>query len=93
LQGMPLLSVMPRGTKALGFYEKASEYAPIKSIRIAADVPLMERTELEVIRTDTPTFTRAVDALRNRGGDWFKVPAGHVELCNVPLAVRVKPAK
>lgn len=93
LQGMPLLSVMPRGTRALGFYEKASEFAPIKSIRIAADVPLMERTELEVIRTDTPTFTRAVDALRNRGGDWFKVPAGHVELCNVPLAVRVKPAK
>ena len=88
LQGMPLLSVMPRGTKALGFYEKASEYAPIKSIRVAADVPVGERTNLEVIRTDTPSFARAVEALRNRGGDWFKVPAGHVELCNVPIAVR-----
>ena len=88
LQGMPLLSVMPRGTKALGFYEKASEYAPIKSIRIAADVPVGDRTNLDVIRTDTPTFARAVEALRNRGGDWFKVPAGHVELCNVPIAVR-----
>jgi hypothetical protein len=31
-----------------------------------------------------------VEALRNRGGDWYKIPAGHIELCNVPLAVRVK---
>ncbi len=88
LQGMPLLSSLPRGTGPLGFYEKPSEYTPIKSIRLAADVPLAERSNLEVIRTDTPTFKRAVEALRNRGGDWYKVPAGHVELCNVPIAVR-----
>ncbi len=91
LQGMPLLSVLARGTRALGFYEKASEYTPIKSIRIAADLPVGERTNIEVLRTDTPTFTSAVEALRNRGGDWFKVPAGHVELCNVPIAVRAAP--
>ncbi len=88
LQGMSLLSSLPRGTGPLGFYEKPSEYTPIKSIRLAADVPPAERTNLEVIRTDTPTFKRAVEALRNRGGDWYKVPAGHVELCNVPIAVR-----
>ena len=92
LQGMPLLSVLPRGTKALGFYERAAEYTPIKSIRFAADVPAAERTNLDVIRTDTPTFSRAVEALRNRGGDWFKVPAGHVELCNVPISVRPTPS-
>jgi peptidylprolyl isomerase len=60
---------------------------------VATDVAPPERTDLEVIRTDTPTFQRAVEALRNRGGDWFKVPAGHVELCNVPIAVRVPPVK
>ncbi len=91
LQGMSLLSSLPRGTKALGFYEKPSEFVPIKSIRLAADVPAADRTNLEVIRTDTPLFQSAVAALRNRGGDWFKVPAGHVELCNVPIAVRAKP--
>ena len=88
VQGMPLLSVMPRGTGALGFYEKAEERIPIKSIRIAADVPAAERTNLEVIRTDTRLFSTLVEALRNRGGTWFKVPAGHVELCNVPIAVK-----
>jgi cyclophilin family peptidyl-prolyl cis-trans isomerase len=92
LQGMPLLSSLPRGTGALGFYDKPSLYTPIKSIRVAADVAPAERTNLEVIRTDTPTFQRAVEALRNRGGDWFRVPAGHVELCNVPIAVRTPPA-
>ena len=88
VQGMPLLSVLPRGTGALGFYEKPEQRVPIKSIRIAADVPAPERTNLEVIRTDAKLFTAMVEALRNRGGEWYKVPAGHVELCNVPIAVR-----
>ena len=93
VQGMPLLSVLPRGTGPLGFYEKVEERMPIKSIRVAADVPAAERTNLEVIRTDTGLFSTLVEALRNRGGTWFKVPAGHVELCNVPIAVRTVVAK
>lgn len=86
--GMSLLSTLPRGTGALGFYERAEQRVPIKSVRVAADVPAGERTNLEVIRTDTPLFTSLVEALRNRGGTWYKVPAGHIELCNVPIAVR-----
>ena len=89
VQGMPLLSVLPRGTAPLGFYEKAEQRVPIQSIRIAADVPAAERTNLEVIRTDTRLFTSLVEALRNRGGTWYKLPAGHIELCNVPIAVRI----
>jgi peptidylprolyl isomerase len=88
VQGMELLSVLPRGTGALGFYEKAEQRVPIKSIRVAADVPAAERTNLEVLRTDTPTFTALVESRRNRHDDWFKVPAGYVELCNVPIPVR-----
>ena len=88
VHGMPLLSVLPRGTGPLGFYEKAEQRVPIKSIRIAADVPTLERTNLEVIRTDSKLFASLVEAQRNRGGAWYKVPAGHIELCNVPIAVR-----
>ena len=93
VHGMALLSVLPRGTGALGFYDKPEQRVPIKSIRIAADVPAAERTNLEVIRTDTKLFTAMVEALRNRGGTWYKVPAGHIELCNVPIASRVVGAK
>ncbi len=88
VEGMPLLSSLPRGTGRLGFYEKPEQNIPIRAIRVAADVPRAERTSLEVIRTDTALFARMVESLRNRGGDFFKVPAGHIELCNMPIAVR-----
>ena len=90
VQGMEMLSALPRGTGALGFYEKPEQRVPIKSIRVAADVPASQRTELEVLRTDTPTFTAYVETRRNRREEWFKVPAGHVDVCNVPIVVRPK---
>ena len=88
VQGMPLLSSLPRGGGAMGFYESASQRVPINRVRVAADVPFAERTDLEVIRTETQLFASLVEALRNRGGTWYKVPAGNIELCNVPIAVR-----
>jgi cyclophilin family peptidyl-prolyl cis-trans isomerase len=93
IQGMELLSALPRGTGALGYYEKPEQRVPIKSIRVAADVPASQRTELEVLRTDTPTFTAYVEARRNRREEWFKVPAGHVDVCNVPIVTRAKGTK
>ena len=92
VQGMELLSVTPRGSGALGFYEHPEQRIPIKSIRVAADVPAAQRTELEVLRTDTPTFMAYVGARANRVEEWFKVPAGHVDVCNVPVPVRPRPA-
>ena len=90
VQGMSLLTVLPRGTMEMGFYEKREQHVPIKSLRMAADVPPAERSNLEIIRTESPRFKAMVEALRNRGGDWYKVPAGHISLCNVPIAVREK---
>ena len=88
VQGMELLSALPRGTGALGFYEKDEQRIPITALRRAADVPEAERTPLELLRTDTPTFTALVEARRNRRDEWYKVPAGKIDLCNVPLPVR-----
>ena len=87
-QGIELLSSLPRGTAELGFYATAAERTPIRSIRLASELPVAERTRLEVLRTDTPTFTALVESRRNRHDDWFVRPAGHIELCNVPLPVR-----
>ena len=94
VNGMELLSVMPRGTGALGFYEKPEQRVPVRSVRVAADVPAAERVALEVLRTDTPTFAALVEARRNRREEWFATPGGHIELCNVPIPVRqAAPAK
>jgi cyclophilin family peptidyl-prolyl cis-trans isomerase len=89
LQGMPLLSALPRGTGRLGFYEKVEETTPIKRVRLAADMPEAERLNIQVLKSSSRAFTNAIEALRNRGGDWFKRPAGYIEICNVPPAVRV----
>jgi peptidylprolyl isomerase len=88
VKGMELLSVLPRGTGPLGFYEKPAQYVPIKRVRLAADVPAAERTDLDLLRTDTATFEAFVAARRHRREEWFLDPVGHVELCNVPLPTR-----
>jgi peptidylprolyl isomerase len=90
LSGMELLSVLPRGSGPLGFYEHPEQRVPIGSLRVAADLPLAQRTELEVLRTDTPTFQAYLEARRSRHEEWFKVPAGHVDVCNVPIPVRAR---
>jgi peptidylprolyl isomerase len=91
IKGIELLSTLPRGTGALGFYEKREQYVPIESIRVAADLPANERTALELLRTDTPTFAAWVQSRRYRHEEWFADPVGRVELCNVPLPARARP--
>lgn len=88
VQGMELLSVLPRGTGPLGFYEKLEQRVPIKSIRLMADVPEAERTPLEVLRTDTPLFDMMVESRRNRRDEWYKRPAGYIDLCNIAVPTR-----
>ncbi len=91
VRGMELLSTLPRGSGPLGFYQDPAQHVPIRSIRLAATVPENERTALEVLRTDTPTFEALIAARRHRRESWFLDPAGHVELCNVPIPVRDAP--
>lgn len=93
LQGMERLSVLPRGTGPLGFYEDPAQRTPIRAIRLASEVPKKERVAIEVLRTDTPLFAELVEARRNRRDEWYKHMAGHIDLCNVPLPTREPPAK
>lgn len=92
VQGMEQLSVLPRGTGPLGFYEKPGQRTAIRAIRLASQVPEAERTAIEVFRTDTPAFQALVESRRNRRDGWYVQPAGHIDLCNVPLPVRATTA-
>lgn len=93
VKGMELLSTIPRGPDPMGFYEKPEQRAPIKAIRLASEVPAAERTPLQLLRTDSQAFIDATEARRNRVDDFYTVPAGHIDLCNVALPVRTPPAK
>lgn len=91
VKGMELLSALPRGSGPLGFYERPEQYVPIAGLLLAADVPAAERERLEVMRTDTASFRALVEARRNRRDDWYLVPAGYIDLCNVPIVARTPP--
>ncbi len=91
--GMELLAVMPRGPAPMGFYDKAEQRVPVREIRVAADVPAAQRTNLELLRTDTQTFTDLIEARRNRQDEWYKHKAGRIDVCNVPLPVRLVPGE
>ena len=88
VKGMELLSALPRGTEALGFYATPAERVPIVSIKIAADLPEAERTTLQALRTDSATFAALLQNRRFRQDAWYKVPAGRLDVCNMPLPVR-----
>jgi len=88
LKGMELLSTLPRGSGEMGFYVASEPPVPITAIKLAADVPEAERTPIEVLRTDSPTFRSVLAQRRERHEAWFKHNPGAIDLCNVPLPAR-----
>ncbi|MEO6227549.1 MAG: peptidylprolyl isomerase [Thermomonas sp.] len=91
VKGMELLSTIPRGPEPMGFYDKPEQRTTIKAIHLASEVPESERTPLQLLRTDSQAFIDATESRRNRVDDFYKIPSGHIDLCNVPLPVRVPP--
>jgi cyclophilin family peptidyl-prolyl cis-trans isomerase len=88
IEGIEHLSSLPRGTGALGFYEKEEERVPILSVRLgndAKDVPAFEYLD-----TDSASFAAYADARANRRDPFFNVPAGGADICNIPVPIRRK---
>jgi peptidylprolyl isomerase len=95
IQGMEMLSSLPRGGGAqgayMGFYSSPSQYTKIRAIHLASDLPPGERLRLQTLKTDSASFKAYVEARRNRHNDWFVRPAGAIDACNIPLPVRTAP--
>ena len=88
VEGIELLSALPRGTGALGFYEKPSQDVPITFIRLGSELPAAQQPKLEALRTDSTTFRALLQERRARPDPWFKHSPGHINVCNMPLPVR-----
>ena len=88
IEGIEHMSSLPRGTGALGFYEKEEERVPILSVRLgnaAKDVPAFE-----YLSTDSDSFAAYADARANRRDAFFNIPAGSADICNIPVPIRRK---
>ena len=90
LSGIEHMTARPRGTEALGFYKDEAQHVPIVRARLAADIPAAERPSYEILRSGHEAFGAFVTGRANRGGDFFDVPAGGVDLCNAPVPSRLK---
>ena len=94
VKGMEVLSSLPRGPGAMGFYDKPEHYVPITRARVLADMPAAEQPAMEVMRTDTATWRKLVEASRHAIGGWAVRSALHSNICNrtVPTRPIVSPA-
>ena len=88
ISGIEYLSSLQRGTGALGFYEDEAERVPIRSIRLAGELPPSERPKFEYLSTESASFARYTEARANRRDPFFNKPAGGTDICNVPVPVR-----
>lgn len=91
LEGMHLLSALPRSLAPGGFYAQPALRTPIRRIALASTLPEAERPHIERLSTEGPSFAALVEARRNRRDAWYLRQAGHIDLCNVPLPVRRPP--
>jgi peptidylprolyl isomerase len=87
IAGIEHLSSLPRGTGALGFYEKPEERVTITSIRIGNEVSGLPR--YQYLSTESATFAKYADARANRRDAFFIQPAGGADICNIPVPVRM----
>lgn len=90
LKGMELLSGLPRGTAAMGFYDKPEQRVAIQTVRLLADLPAEERPALQVLKTESGTWSALLDARRNRSG-WYVHSPNRVDLCSAGVPTRPAP--
>ena len=87
IAGIENLSSLPRGTGELSFYETPQERTPILSVRMGNDVSSLPA--YEYLSTNSASFAAYADKRANRKDDFYIQPAGGVDVCNVPVPVRV----
>ena len=90
LQGMELLSSLPRGGANMGFYDKREQDTRIERVERLADIPEASRPDVKVFRTDVPQWNEIVESRRNRRDAWYVHPAGVIDLCNITVPVRIE---
>lgn len=90
IKGMELLSALPRGTAAMGFYDQPEQRTGIQRIRLMAQVPPAERPALEVLKTESATWRQLLDARRFRSG-WFVHSPGYIDICSATVPTRPVP--
>jgi peptidylprolyl isomerase len=87
--GMEHVSTMTRSARDLA---DESRWTPILSVRVAADLPPEERTELEMMDTNSVAFQEHIEERRNPteppAAEWFVHRPRNFDVCEAAVPVR-----
>ncbi len=88
--GMEFVQALPRGDEGPGVISDPALRVPFE-FKIAADVPAPDRTDLQVMDTNSRSFAQFVDARRNRPEDFFLYKQDYADVCSIRVPVRPAP--
>lgn len=92
IQGIDLLSSLPRGSEKMGFFKGNAVARPIVSMVMASSLAPADRPRFEYLDDHSAAFARYLHLKANRNDDFFRFGWGGVDLCNAPVPVRPVPA-
>lgn len=88
IEGIEHLAILPRGAGEAGVYASEAEHTPIRSVRLASELREGERPRYEYLASESESFARYVSVRANRRDEFYHVPAGGVDVCNVQVPIR-----
>ena len=77
IAGLDHLTNLPLGTAAGGFYADKSQHIPIRSIRLASELPVAEQPRFEYLASYSPSLLQYIAA-----------HGGYGNICTVPVPIR-----
>ena len=93
IEGIEHLSTLPRGKGEAGVYDDPVLRVPIVSVRLGSEVAEFPQPTFEYLASDSESFAEYVRVRANRQDDFYKVPAGSVDVCNVQVPIRRVPGE
>lgn len=88
IEGMAIMSALPRSSAPMGVYAQASERTGIASARLASQLPEDERPRFQYRATDNERYAALI---RLREQPAAPTVATGAEVCDLPVGVRRKP--
>jgi peptidylprolyl isomerase len=89
IDGMAHVQALHRTADLTGALDPG-EHNVIQAITVAADVPVEQRIQLQVLDSASPLFQNYLAARKNRSGDWFIHQHDHIDACGVPIPTRIQ---
>ena len=90
--GMEIVQRLRRGSSSSGgMIADPEERSVIRSVKIAADLPLDERPSVQIINTDSEDFKATLELRRNREAEFFHhQPPPVLDVCQIPNGGRLR---